>query len=175
MKDKKDKIIIEVQEGELLEAEDTKKALRILTFKLGSENYGVRITQAKEVIKLPDVTRVPNTPEFIFGIFNLRGGIVTLVDIRQFFGIAQEKKPEGRRVIVTDVTGSAVGVLIDNLRDILDIEEELIQPPLATLKGKLKNYTKGHIQLGTEIIILLDLQRILKSEEMESLRTGGGE
>ena len=168
-----EKIILEVDDSELEEVKVEKKTKRVLAFSLGGENYCVDIDQAKEVIRPPEITRVPNTPEFIVGIINLRGEIIAVVDIRHFFGLQIQEKSKDIRVIVTDVGGSAVGILVDKVEATLDIEEDLIQPPLATLKKELLNYTKGQAQYGDKILIILDLGKILKCEEIENLKKGG--
>ena len=98
-----EKIILEVDDSELEEVKVEKKTKRVLAFSLGGENYCVDIDQAKEVIRPPEITRVPNTPEFIVGIINLRGEIIAVVDIRHFFGLQIQEKSKDIRVIVTDV------------------------------------------------------------------------
>lgn len=166
-----DKIIIDSEDDYTQEETAVKKkTIRVLAFSLGGENYCVSVSQAKEVIELSDITRVPNTPEFIIGIINLRGEIVTILDIRYFFGLSNQERAKDVRILITDITGSYVGVLVDKIKDIIDIEEEAIQPPLATLKGKLADYTKGQVQLGKEILIFLDLAKVLNSEEINKLR-----
>ena len=167
------KIIIEVDENELLEQENKKETVRVLSFSLGGEGYCIKIAQAKEVIKSPPVTKVPNTPQFVVGVINLRGEIISVVDIRYFFGLEQKEKTKDIRVIISDAAGSPVGIIIDKIKDTINIEKESIQPPLSTIKGKLAEYTEGQVQLKKEILTLLDLEKVLRCEEMENLRKGG--
>lgn len=168
-----DDIIMETDETE--EAPVKKKTLRVLAFTLGGEHYCVDIKQAKSVVRVEALTRVANTPEFIVGVTNLRGEIIPLIDIRYFFGLEHPESDKSARVIVTDVTGSPVGITVDSVADTVDIDEEAIEPPLATLKGKLADYTKGQVQLGNDILILLDLEKILKCDDIERLKSGGFE
>jgi purine-binding chemotaxis protein CheW len=167
-----DKIIIELDEAEGEESKANKNTLRVLGFRLGNERYCVDIKQARAVVKAGSITRVPNAPEFITGITNLRGEVISLIDIRYFFGLEAAVKPKDRLVLVTDVTGSPCGIIVDDIDEAIDIETSSIQPPLATLKGKAVEYTKGQVQLGQDILILLDLEKILRCDEIERLRKG---
>jgi len=169
----KAKVILEVDDAELAEEKEEKKTVRVLAFSLGDENYCIEISQAKEVIKLVATTRVPNTPSFVVGIANLRGDIITVLDIRYFFGLEKKEKKDEITALITDIGGSSVGIMVDRIEDTVDIEETAIQPPLSTLAGKLAGYTKGQVQIGKNILILLDLAKVLKNEEIESLRKGG--
>lgn len=169
MSDEND-IIMETDEAE--EELVAKKIIRVLAFTLGGEHYCVDIRQAKTVVKVEALTRVPNTPEFIVGVTNLRGEIVPLVDIRYFFGLEHPASDKTARVIITDVTGSLIGVMADSIAETVDIDEESIQPPLATLNEKLAQYTKGQVQLGNNILILLDMEKVLKCEDIERLKNG---
>lgn len=166
-----EKIIIEAQDYEAEEKEASKKpTVRVLKFMLGQEYYCILITQVKEVIRIPEVTRIPLAPAFVKGAVNLRGAILSVLDIREFFGLGALEKPVEARIIVTDASGYTVGILADAVLGTDNIEEDLIQQPLATLRQELRNYTKGQIQWQDKILILLDLEKVLKSEEIENLR-----
>jgi len=169
----KGKVILEVDDTELEKEKEEKKTVRVLAFSLGDENYCIEIAQAKEVMKLSATTRVPNMPSFVVGIANLRGNIITVLDIRYFFGLERKEKKDEIIALITDVGRSSVGIMVDKIEDTIDIEEAAIQPPLSTLKGKLTGYTKGQVQVGKNILILLDLAKVLKNEEIENLRKGG--
>lgn len=171
-----DKIIIVPDDGDVAGAEDEasrKKTLRVLTFALGQESYAIALNQAKEVIQPLTITRVPNSPDFIAGVVNLRGEIIAVLDIRHFFGLGEQEKAKDARILITDVTGSYVGVIIDKVKEIIEIEEAAIQPPLVTLRGKLADYTKGEIRIGNDIVVLLDLNKVLNNEAICNLRKGG--
>jgi len=170
MAGKKDKIIIEVNEEELSGVEEKEK-IRVVSFSLGGQYYCIDIKQAKEAVRLSRITKVPNTPEFIAGVMNLRGEIITLIDLRYFFGITGLKRAEGAKLIVTDAGGSSVGILVDTIEETLNVDCDLIEPPLVTLRGDLAVYTKGEIQLDGKILVLLDMEKILDCEEITRLQT----
>ena len=163
-----DKIIIEI-DGAFECEELKKKTIRVLSFSLSGQDYCVKIEDAKETVKLQRVTAIPNMPEFVAGVINLHGEIIALLDIRPFLNIEKKDITRTSRVIVTDVTGVPIGILVDEIKNIIDIEEESIQPPLATLRGVQAEYIKGHIELDGRIFALLDLKRILKCEDVKSL------
>ena len=168
-----DKIIIEIDDDEYENDVKRKKTVRVLVFSLGGESYGVDIRDTREVIRPKQITSVPGTPAFIVGVMNLRGEIISIVDVRHFFDLKDIEKNRDMRVIITDAAGSSVGVMVDKVEDTIDIEEDAIQPPLATIKGKLAEYTKGQVNTGGEILILLDLGKILKCDEIEQLKKEG--
>ncbi|MFA6320361.1 MAG: chemotaxis protein CheW [Candidatus Omnitrophota bacterium] len=170
--DEQDKVIIEVSEEEFEAMREVKKTVRVLSFSLGSEHYCIDITDAKEVFRPSAITKVPNAPAFIFGITNIHGEIIPLIDIRYFLGLASKEGLGSTKVIVTDVMASHVGVVVDEVNEAIDIEEDSIQPPLATIKGSLAVFTKGQVQIGNDIIVLLDLKKILNCKEMENLKKG---
>lgn len=170
--DDQDRIIIEVDENEFDEQKAARPMLRVLSFRLGTEHYCVDITDAKEVFKPGSVTRVPNVPGFVTGVTNLHGEIVPLVDIRYFLGLEQKEGLGGTKAIATDVKGTLIGIIVDDVDDARDIESEKVQPPLATIKGRLAEFTKGQVELNKEILILIDLKKILNCEEIENLKKG---
>jgi len=170
MDEKQDRIIIESDDGEFDAKKESGKTVRVLSFRLGAERYCVNITDAKEVFKPASITRIPNTPPFIVGVANLHGAPIPLIDIRYFLGLEQKEGLFGTKAIVTDVRSNIIGIMVDHVDEALDIEEDLIQPPLATIKGQLAEFTKGQARIGTEIIVLLELGKILGCGELENLK-----
>jgi len=168
----KEKIIIEVEESNADRQSLEKNTRRVLVFSLGGENYSFDISQIKEVVRLKQITKVPNVPGFIVGIMNLRGEIISILDIRSFFGLNNKEKTGDMRVIITDVTQEAIGIMVDKVLGTIDIAEDEIQPPLATLRSDLAGYTCGQVEIENEILTLLDLEKILKTDDIEKLRKG---
>ena len=166
-----DRIIIEADEDAFTE-EQSKKTVRVLVFRLDTEHYCIHITTAKEVFIPAAITKVPNTPAFIIGVTNLHGEVIPLVDLRYFLGLRQKEGLGGTKALVTDVKSNTIGIMVDDVDEALDIEEVSIQPPLATIKGRLAEFTIGQIQLSDKIAVLLDLKKILNCNEMENLKKG---
>ena len=167
-----EKIIIETDEAQDESSDLKKNSMRVLAFSLGGENYCAEIHQIRSVVRVESITRIPNAPDFVIGVTNLRGQILPVIDIRSFFGLAQKKRTEKSRVIVSDVTGSSIGILVDDVKQAMEIDEAAIQPPLATVSEKLATYTKGQFQMQDAIIIILDLEKVLRSEDIDNLKRG---
>ena len=173
MGEEQEKIIIEALDDIQLEEKALQDVIRVLAFSLDEENYCIEITQAKEVFSPGLITRVPNAPVFVKGVTNLHGAIIPLVDIRGFLGLALAEIKEGVKVITSEIRGSLVGVVVDRIFEAREIEKKLIQPPLATLKGKISEFTIGQIESERRITALLDLRKILESEGFSSSNKGG--
>jgi purine-binding chemotaxis protein CheW len=152
---------------------EEKKTVRVLCFSLGNEKYCVGIKQIKKALRVSQITKVPDVPGFIAGVTNFRGEILALCDTKYFLGLGQSEKTGQAEVIISDVTGEIAGMVVDKINGAMDIPEEDIQPPLSTLNTKLARYTRGQVRLGEDILIFLDLEKILNCEEMVSLRKGG--
>ena len=170
--DDKDKIIIEVDDSGIDEQKEAKPTIRVLSFRLSPERYCINITDAKEVFKPSSITKTPNMPPFVVGVTSLHGEIIPLIDIRYFLGLEQKEGLGSTKAIVTDIKGHPMGIMADDVDNALEIEEESVQPPLATIKGRLALFTKGQIELGSDILVLLELKNILNCEEMENLKKG---
>lgn len=175
------KIIIEVDEEELTETQGKRTdLLRMLSFRLGDENYCVDIEQVREVVRLKEITAVPNTPEYVLGVVNLRGEIISLIDMRHFLGLESRGVTDESRILLTDVVAEGsgsfrsekVGILFDRINGVMDIEPKAIQPPLATIEGKRAEFTRGQVDMGDSINILLDLTRVMDCEEIRMLKGG---
>jgi purine-binding chemotaxis protein CheW len=167
--DRKEDIIIEIDENEVGEQQQKKQTIRVISFLLGDENYCVDIKQIKEVVRPDFITKVPNTPELVVGIMNLRGEIISIINIKHILGLYYKERTKASRMIITDAIGSSVAIMVDSVKDTIDIEENAIQPPVSTLRNNLLEYTKGQLQIGKDILILLDFTKILSCEEIKRL------
>jgi len=155
------------------ESQEHKESLRVLVFSLAKEHYGMDVASAKEVFSLGSVTRVPNAPSFIKGVTNLHGQIIPLVDISFFLGIINIDMGAALKVIVMEHQSSLIGILVDKIEEATQILKEAIQPPLATLKGRLLDFTIGQTEFRNGILVYLDLKKILNCDEMKKLKSGG--
>ena len=143
---------------------------KVLVFTLDQEQFAVDIADAKEVLELSRTTKIPYAPNFILGAMNLRGDILTVIDIRTLIGLPQARRLDEAKVIVTDVTGAPVGLLADTVQGTLDLSVDDIQNPLLTLEGSSMNHMKGQVQLEDNILVLLDLKRLLSCDDINRLR-----
>jgi purine-binding chemotaxis protein CheW len=161
-----DNIIIE-PEDKPFEEKVAKDTLRVLAFSLNEENYCIEITEARKVFTPGIVTRVPNAAPFVKGVTNLHGTIIPLIDIRPFLGLAGGEVTQTSKMILAEMKGGLVGIVVDKIFEAREIEKDSIQPPLATLKGKMLELTLGQVQSKSGIMALLDLNKILGLEEFK--------
>jgi purine-binding chemotaxis protein CheW len=153
-----------------IEEEAAKDVFRVLAFSLNKENYCIEITEAKEVFTPGIVTRVLNAPSFVKGVTHLHGAIIPLIDIRPFLGLTGGDVTETSRVIVKEMKDGLVGIGVDKILGVRKIEKDSVQPPLATLQGKLLELTLGQVESESGIMAFLDLKKILELEEFKNTK-----
>lgn len=151
----------------LEEEEDTQKG-KYLTFSLGSEFYGIEIKYVTEIIGIQPVTEIPELPDHIKGIINLRGKIIPVMDVRLRFKKPPREYNDRTCVIVIDIKDVSVGLIVDSVSEVLSIEEKEIVPPPDIKKGGNK-YIKAIGKVGDEIKLILDCDKLLNDDEIESL------
>lgn len=149
------------QGGKNKTAQEGMKSSQIVTFKLGTEEYGVNIMKVQEIILLGDITRVPEVPEFIEGVINLRGNVIPIVDLRRRLRLPTAERGEETRIIVVNTVAKTIGVVVDAVNEVLRIANSEIEAPPATISGLGKEYLKGLVKLERRLLILLDIDRIL--------------
>ena len=143
---------------------------QMVVFGLGKEEYGVEITQVQEIVRLQEITKIPNTPEFVEGVVNLRGKVIPLIDMKKRFALLQTERTGDNRIIVINVKENTIGVIVDYVSEVLRISDDRIEPPPAVVKSIGKEYLKGIGKINDRLLILLDLDKILSSSEQEMLK-----
>lgn len=147
--------------------EDTLKG-KYLIFSIGSELYGMEIRYITEIIGIQPITRVPAMPEYVKGITNLRGKIIPVMDARLRFKKAVREYDDRTCIIVTDTNHMSIGLVVDSVSEVLVMQDEDIAPPPDINKGGY-NYIKGIGIADGDIKLLLDCQKLLASEEIDTL------
>jgi len=143
--------------------------IQLVTFRLGSEEYGVDIMKVQEIIKMQKITQVPNAPDFMKGLLNLRGKVIPVIDIRRRFQLESGLDVEQTRIIVMDIGGQIVGITVDSVSEVLRLPQDKIEPVPATLTNIDTDYLKGVGRLEGRLLILLDLDRFLSSQTLSHL------
>jgi len=142
---------------------------QLVVFGLGEEEFGVDIIQVQEIVRLQEVTKIPNAPEFVEGIVNLRGKVIPLIDLRKRFGFSKVDHDDDSRIIVTMVNESLIGIIVDNVTEVIRLQEEQIEPPPGIVAGIGREYLQGVGKVENRLVVLLELDRILNLEEKEKL------
>lgn len=159
-----------MDESEMYLDEDTQKG-KILTFSLGSEAYGLEIQYVTEIIGIQEITEVPELPEYIRGIINLRGKIIPVMDVRLRFKKSLNEYNDRTCIIVVDIQDISVGLIVDTVSEVITIQDQDIVPPPELNRGSNNRYIKGIGKVGNEVKLLLDCNKLLNDEDVISLET----
>ena len=158
------------EKGKEREEVRDEELLQLVLFRLGDEEFGVNILQAREIEKLDQgLTRVPKAPPFVEGVINLRGEIIPIVDLRKRFGLTLPPLGYDSRVIIVEVRGAPVGMLVDAVVEIIRIPDSADDPPPPLTKGIDAQYLAGVAKVGDRLIVLLNLDKALSPEESQEL------
>ncbi|ERH67095.1 MULTISPECIES: chemotaxis protein CheW [Pantoea] len=142
-----------------------------LVFTLGDEEYGIDILKVQEIRGYDQVTRIANTPEFIKGVTNLRGVIVPIIDLRVKFSQPDVEYNENTVVIVLNLEHRVVGIVVDGVSDVLSLTQDQIRPAPEFAVTMSTEYLTGLGALGERMLILVDIEKLLSSEEMALVDT----
>jgi len=148
--------------------EEEEEQLQLLTFQLGGEEYALNIMDIKEIIRPRQATEVPRTPDYILGIFSLRGTIIPVFDVSLRLGLSPGERGPQNRIVVVKFQENFFGLHVDNVVQVLNIPLSKIEPPPEILGGVEGEFLRGIGRIDDRLIILLNLVRILKLEEGES-------
>ena len=160
-----------------MEATNMASSQQYVTFSLGEELFGVEVTRAREILSVTPVTKVPQTPEYLLGVINLRGQVVPVVDMRLKLGLPVTEVTEDTCVIVVEVQidgeSIIVGALADAVREVLEIRSDQIEPP-PRLGTRLKTeFITGMGKVNEQFLILLNIDRVFSSEELAIVQDAG--
>ncbi len=143
--------------------------IQLVTFSIGEEEFGVDILKVQEIIRTMEITRVPRAPDFVEGVINLRGKVIPIIDLRKRFGLPTRDHDQHTRIIVIEISNMIVGFVVDSVSEVLRIPEGTVEPPPPVVSGLESEYISGVGKLEDRLLILLDLDRLLSSEEQEQL------
>lgn len=145
------------------EEEDTQKG-RFLTFLIGKESYGIEIKYVTEIIGMQAITTVPELPEYIKGIINLRGKIIPVMDVRLRFKREPREYNDRTCIIVIDIGEISIGLIVDSVSEALSISDENIVPPPEVNKGAGNRYIKGIGKVGDDVKLILDCNKLITGD-----------
>ena len=143
--------------------------LQLVTFHIGEEEFGVDILAVQEIIRMMQITPVPRAPVYIDGVINLRGKVIPIIDLRRRFGLAPRGHDKNTRIIVIEINNIIVGFVVDAVSEVLRIPASTVEPPPPVVAGVESDYVSGVGKLQDRLLIMLDLDRLLSSEDMEAL------
>jgi len=158
------------------------RELHIVGFQVGRETYGVPITSLHEIVRVPEITAVPDAPDYLEGVINLRGKIVSVMDLRKRFGQKQASLKKQNRILVVEHQGRLAGLIVDSASEVLKISAEAVEPPPAAFQEGGLNCVTGLGKVAGRLVVLLDMSKLLapgslqgKSESGEKKTAANGE
>ncbi len=134
----------------------------ISTFFLGETLWGLDTLDTQEVIRVTDITKVHNADDYVIGIINLRGKIVTIIDLSRKLGIGSSKASESSRIIIVEWKGEHVGLMIDAISDVIDIEKKSLTSAPASMHGTRGGYIDSVYQSGQQLIAIINIRTVLE-------------
>ena len=157
-------------EGNLPGVEDENiNVVQLVNFTLDDVEYGVDILNVHEIQKVHQIAHLPNSPDFIKGILNLRGDVIPVVDLRLRFGLKAAERTELSRIIIIDTNGKKIGLFVDNVRKVIRIPEANVSPPSDLLTDLSEEFIQGIGRLHDRLIIILNITSITAVEESKTV------
>lgn len=145
------------------------KELQVVGFRIGEETFGVRIGSVREIVRVPEITTVPNAQETIEGVINLRGKIIPVVDLRKRFSRGEITADKKNRILVVELENKLVGLIVNSASEVLKIPPSEIESPGSVFADGESSYVTGVGKLKGRLIILLDINKLLHRPEFKKL------
>ena len=140
-----------------------------MIFYFAEEDYGIEIRFVTEIIGIQKITEVPDMPDFVKGVINLRGKVIPVMDIRTRFMMPPLEYNDRTCIIVVNVHGTAVGLVVDEVSEVADIPDNQIEPPPRSSRAQGTRYIQGMGKIGEEVKILLDVNRLIYEEDLQQM------
>jgi purine-binding chemotaxis protein CheW len=138
--------------------------IQLVGFRLDNEDYAIAITKIQEIILMKPITRIPQVPDFIEGLINLRGSVIPIVNLRKRFGLPARQVDDDTRTIVVNIHDKTVGCIVDAVTQVMRINRDQIQPPPLSVLAIANQYIAGLAQLEDRLLIILDIERLFDEQ-----------
>lgn len=155
---------------------EAEQYVQMISFSIGSERFGVEILVVQEIIMMSKITQIPNSPDFVEGVINLRGNIIPVLDLRKRLRLRGYRDlreyAQGTRILVVEIEGNVTGFIVDSVAKVISVRTAKIAPPPdIIIAGVQSQYISGVVHLDEGILVILDFRRILSVEEKSALGT----
>ena len=154
---------------EATKVKEAEELRQLISFSVGEEEYGLELLCVKEVIRMREITWLPKAPPCVKGIINLRGDVIPIVDLREKFGLVAQEQTAMTRIIVVEVEGRPVGMVVDSASQVVRVATDQFEPPPPMMGMAAQGFITGVGKLDGKLIITLDVDRILSTEEMSQI------
>ncbi|BFH63845.1 MULTISPECIES: chemotaxis protein CheW [Paenibacillus] len=146
--------------------------IKVIVFKLGSEEYGIEVDKVQTIERMLPITRVPKTYAFVKGVINLRGVVIPVIDLRGRFGLEESEYSDQTRIIIVAVNDMEVGFIVDSANDVIDLQKDRIETPPEVVGGIKAKYLDGVAKIGDDrLLIMLNLSEVLNKNEIIQLES----
>lgn len=144
--------------------------IQLVSFMLADEEYGVEVLKVREIIRMPTITKMPNTPSYVEGVINLRGKVIPIISMRKRFGLMESEHNSQTRIMVMDVAGSLTGFVVDAVSEVIRIHSSEIQPPptMVVSGGIGQEFLTGVFNHAERLLIIMDVDRMFTDDERDS-------
>ena len=147
------------------------EVLQWVTFRLGSETYGINVMQVQEVLRYTEIAPVPGAPSYVMGIINLRGNVVTVINTRARFGLESAEISDNSRIVIIEAEKQVIGILVDSVAEVVYLRSsEIDSAPNIGTEDSAK-FIQGVSNRDSELLILVDLNKLLTEDEWDELST----
>lgn len=151
-------------------AENTKdEIVQWVTFRLDNEKYGIRVMQVQEVLRMTEIAPVPGAPDYVLGIINLRGNVVTVIDSRKRFGLSDTEADDSTRIVIIEAEKHVVGILVDSVAEVVDLNTSEIDAAPNVGNDDSSKYIQGVSSRDKELLILVDVNKLLSDDEWDDV------
>ena len=137
--------------------------LQLVSFNIGSEEFGVDILKVQEINRMVEITRVPQTPHYVEGVINLRGKVIPIIDLRKRFNLEVRAYDKNTRIVVVDINGMVMGMIVDAVSEVLRLQSNTIESAPDIVTGVNADYIQGVAKLEDRLLIFLDLSKVVET------------
>ena len=149
--------------------QETNQVLQWVTFQLENETYGVDVMVVKEVLKFQDIASVPGAPDYVLGIINIRGTVISVINTRCRFGLADRAADDNTRIVIIEIGQHIVGIVVDSVAEVVYLKRSEIETPPQVNKDESARFIQGVCHRDNQLLILVELDKLLSEEELAEL------
>lgn len=151
--------------------ESTTELIQVVTFHLGVEEFAIDILMVQEIIRIPEITLLPNAQDFVEGVINLRGRVLPVIDLGKKIGLPVKERSESSRIIVVEIHQNVLGCIVDKVNNVLRINPAIIDSRPSIAGSPEENYISGIAKMPEHLLIVLDMNTVVSRESLAELST----
>ncbi len=147
----------------------TDPVIQLVTFRLADETYGINVMHVQEVLRITEIAPVPGAPDYVLGIINLRGNVVTVIDTRTRFGLPRAETDDSSRIVIIESEQQVVGILVDSVAEVVELHQSEIDSAPNVGNEESSRYIQGVANRESDLLIVVDLNKLLTEEEWSEM------